>query len=130
MKVTKASGRMSRDGATVTSVRSQQDWVTSAPESVSKERPVYCPVVVLRFCLVPTVSETCPRGVVLRPHLLATVDSWRRRPRLAPHEAVVDAHEVLLGDDNEAELIIQHDVPVHVGLQIGRRTLLVDHIKE
>src|SRR5262249_34209457 len=58
---------------------------------------------------------------------LGRVARWRAGPRRAPHETVVDAEDVLLGDHMEAELLVQHDVAVDVGFQVGGRALLVDH---
>src|SRR5215831_9546117 len=58
---------------------------------------------------------------------LERVAPWRVGSRRPPHETVVDAEDVLLGDHMEAELLVQHDVAVDVGFQVGGRPLLVDH---
>src|SRR5262245_34501081 len=56
--------------------------------------------------------------------------STRTAASFAPHEAVVDALKGGMRDDFETKPLIERDIFIDIGLEIGWRTLLGHHLEK
>src|SRR5262245_63373018 len=76
------------------------------------------------------MGMTANSGIRQEHAPLTYLEAVVRGSGFAPHEAVVDAHDLGLGNNLETEFLVQRDVLVDVGLQIRGRRLFVDRVDE